>query len=101
VEPKSGPEPADVRADAGVEEEPKCCWCHGTGAEPKIPDVTAISQSAMSKGTGVSPSLVSLINSGKRKNPTLDTMRKFQRFLHAETGQRLPLDIIAAIFDGA
>jgi transcriptional regulator with XRE-family HTH domain len=67
-------------------------------AEYFLPDLSTLSQAEISRGTGISPSMISRMFSDlpeqKRPNPTLNTLLALQSFLEKRTGTRISLDML-------
>lgn len=68
-------------------------------AERLIPTLADLSYAEISRGTGISPSMLSRMFSNipeqKRPNPTLDTLVALRDYLQARTGTPIALDALA------
>lgn len=69
-------------------------------AEYALPDLSNISYAEISRGTGISPSMLSRMFSDdsaqKRPNPTLNTVLALRDYLETRLGTRISLDTLVS-----
>ena len=67
--------------------------------ETLLPDLSSLSYAEISRGTGISASMLSRMFSDdpaqKRPNPSLNTLTTLQEFLERRLGVRISLDALA------